>query len=67
MISVEHYSYDNKLLRIVEGKNAKSILNTIIENKWVTQLSHDSYLGSELSKAELSLKLGFKYVQEGSV
>lgn len=66
IISVEHYSYDNTLLRVIEGKDARSIYWTIIENKWVTFLSHAAYIGKELEKAELSLKLGFKYVQDGA-
>jgi tetrahydromethanopterin S-methyltransferase subunit A len=66
VIIVEHYSYDNKLLRIIEGKDARSIYHTIIENGWVTELSHAAYLGKELAKAELSLKLGFKYVQDAA-
>ena len=66
IISVEYYSYDNTLLRIIEGEDARSIYWTIIENKWVTFLSHAAYLGKELEKAELSLKLGFKYVQDGA-
>ena len=66
IINVEHYSYDNTLLRVIEGKDARSIYWTIIENKWVTFLSHAAYLGKELTKAELSLKYGFKYVQDGA-
>ena len=66
IISVEHYSYDNNLLRAIEGKDARSIYWTIVENNWVTLLSHAAYLGKELEKAELSLKLGFKYLQDGA-
>lgn len=65
-ITVEHYSYDNTLLRVLEGKNARSLYWTIIENGWVTQLDHAAYLGEELTKAELSIRLGFKYVQDKS-
>jgi tetrahydromethanopterin S-methyltransferase subunit A len=63
-IIVEHYSYDDKLLHVIEGKDASSIYSTIIENGWVTELSHCAYLGKELAKAELSLKYGFKYIQD---
>lgn len=63
---VEHYSYDNKLLRNIEGRNARSIYWTIIQNGWVSQLSHAAYLGKELTRAELSLKHGFKFVQDGA-
>ncbi|MCS6815828.1 MAG: DUF4346 domain-containing protein [Blastocatellia bacterium] len=66
VILVEHYSYDNRLLRIIEGETARSLYWTIIKNGWVTQLSHAAYLGKELERAELSLKHGFKYVQDGA-
>ncbi|MCL5958353.1 MAG: DUF4346 domain-containing protein [Chloroflexi bacterium] len=63
-IVAEHYSYDNSLLHVIESTNATSLYWTIIENGWVTQLSHAAYLGRELTKAELSIKLNFKYVQD---
>lgn len=66
IITVEHYSYDNKLQHVIEGKDPRSIYLTIIENAWVTQLSHAAYLGRELAKAELSIELGLKYVQDGA-
>ncbi|MCD6569914.1 MAG: DUF4346 domain-containing protein [Deltaproteobacteria bacterium] len=65
-INVEHYGYDNELLRVIEGRNARSIYTTIIENGWITDLSHAAYLGKELTKAELSIKYGFEYVQDGT-
>lgn len=64
-LSVEHYSNDNRLLRVIEGTDAVSIYKTIVDNGWVTQLSHAAYLGKELDRAELSMKLDFKYVQDG--
>ncbi|MFI5251971.1 MAG: DUF4346 domain-containing protein [Bacteroidota bacterium] len=66
MITVEHYSYDDTLLRTIEGKDARSLYWTIIQNNWITQLSHSAYLGKELAKAELSMKQGFKYIQDGA-
>lgn len=65
-ILVEHYSYDNKLLRKIEGKSSRDIYFTIIENNWVTELSHAAYLGKELARAELSIKKNFKFVQDGA-
>lgn len=64
IIRVEHYSYDNKLQRIIEGKDARNIYWTIIENGWVTEMSHAAYLGKELTKAELSIEFKYKYVQD---
>lgn len=66
LITVEHYAYGNRLLRVIEGKDARSLYGTIIENGWVTHLSHAAYLGKELARAELSLALGFRYVQDGA-
>jgi tetrahydromethanopterin S-methyltransferase subunit A len=66
LITVEHYSYDNKLLRTIEGKNSRDIYFTIINNKWITDLAHAAYLGKELSRAELSIKKGFKFIQDGA-
>jgi len=66
IITVEHYSYEDKLLRTIKGKDARSLYWTIIEKNWVTQLSHSAYIGKELAKAELSMKHGFKYVQDGA-
>ncbi len=65
-ILVEHYGYDDKLLRRIEGKDARILYWTIVENNWVTQLSHAAYLGKEFTKAEFSIKHGFKYVQDGA-
>ena len=66
VIHVEHYAYDNALLRVIEGETARAICHTIIDGGWVTELSHAAYLGKELAKAELSLHHGFKYVQDGA-
>ncbi len=66
VIHVEHYAYDNALLRVIEGETARTICHTIIDGGWVTELSHAAYLGKELAKAELSLHHGFKYVQDGA-
>ena len=63
---VEHYSYDNRLLRNIEGKSGRDIYLTIVANKWVSDLGHAAYLGKELARAELSIKKGFKFIQDGA-
>lgn len=63
-ILVEHYANNNQLLRIIKGDNARNICWTILENGWVTEMSHAAYLGKELTRAELSMKQGFKYIQD---
>lgn len=64
VILVEHYSNTNKLLRIIKGGDARNIYWAIIENGWVSEMSHAAYLGKELTKAEISMELGFKYIQD---
>lgn len=65
-ITVEHYSYENKLLRTVEGKNSRDIYLTIIDNNWIRDMGHAAYLGKELARAEFSLQKGLPYVQDGA-
>jgi dihydropteroate synthase len=49
-----------------QGANARALYKTIITNGWISELSHSAYLGKELAKAELSLRHGLKYVQDGA-
>lgn len=64
-ILVEHYSYKEELLRIIEGRDARSIYLTIVRNGWVSKLDHAAYIGKELTKAELSIQHGSAYLQDG--
>lgn len=64
ILLVEHYSNQNQLLHVIQGDNARDIYWTILERDWVSELSHAAYLGKELMAAELSLKHGFKYIQD---
>ncbi len=66
VISVEHYGYDHTLLRALEGPTARALYKTIVANGWVSELSHAAYLGRELTKAEMSLSNGIKYMQDGA-
>ncbi|MFA5431600.1 MAG: hypothetical protein WC319_01805 [Candidatus Paceibacterota bacterium] len=63
-IIVEHYANDNKLVNTVKGTNPREIYLTIINNGMLSQLSHAAYLGKELTKAELSIKYKFQFIQD---
>lgn len=65
-IIVEHYAYDNTLLHTIKGSNARDIFWTIINNAWITELSHAAYLGKELTRAEIAMEHGWTYVQDGA-
>lgn len=65
-IIVEHYAYDNRLLRVIQGKTARSLYHTIVKKKWVSTLTHAAYLGKELARAETALTHSLPYVQDGA-
>lgn len=66
MIHLEHYGYDNRLLHALEGASPRAIYLKIIEEGWVTEMSHAAYLGKELIKAEYSLRVGLPYLQDAA-
>jgi dihydropteroate synthase len=48
----------------VAGRCARDILNTLIDMGLVSRLDHAGYLGLELEKAEMALRLRRAYVQD---
>ena len=52
------------LVAVVKGKTAIEIVNTLIREKFISTLQHAADMGIELHKAELSLKYGYKYIQD---
>jgi len=54
----------NDMIAIIKGKTAIEIVNTLIREKYISSLQHAADMGIELHKAELSLKYGFKYIQD---
>jgi tetrahydromethanopterin S-methyltransferase subunit A len=63
---VEHYDYKEKLLRIIEGDDARSIYLTIVRNGWISRLDHAAYFGRQLARAEHSIQEAIDYVQDGA-
>ena len=54
----------NDMVAIIKGRTAIEIVNTLIREKYISTLQHAADMGIELHKAELSLKHGFKYIQD---
>tara|TARA_B100000700_G_scaffold233585_1_gene258797 strand:- start:342 stop:722 length:381 start_codon:yes stop_codon:yes gene_type:complete len=54
----------NDMVATVKGKTAIEIVNTLIREKFISTMQHAADMGIELHKAELSLKHGFKYIQD---
>jgi dihydropteroate synthase len=57
-------TYKHIITKMVHGRNAIEIYNTIVRKNLISRLEHAAYLGKELYKAELALKYGKKYRQE---
>ncbi len=49
---------------VIEGEDSRVVYQTIIRRKLITKLDHAAYLGKELEKAAIALKLGRSYTQE---
>ncbi|HZK54218.1 MAG TPA: DUF4346 domain-containing protein [Desulfosporosinus sp.] len=66
-IICEHYTTESIRNEVIKGMDAGSIYKTAIRRGLVSRLDHAAYLGKELGKAEISLRLGKKYVQDNSL
>ena len=49
---------------VIKGDDARVVYQTILREKLITKLDHAAYLGKELEKAAIALKLGRVYVQD---
>lgn len=65
-LQVEHYSYKEKLLRVIDGDDARDIYLTIVRNGWVSRLDHAAYLGRQLTKAEYEIRHDVPFQQDGA-
>ena len=57
----------NDMVAEIKGKTAIEIVNTLIKEKFISTLQHAADMGIELHKAELSLRYGFKYIQDKEI
>ena len=65
LIAAIHYPNQSKNADlIIKGSNAKEIYKTAIREKLIGNFDHAAYLGRELEKAEIALRMGRSYVQD---
>jgi len=70
LMEVAVCDYNHTILKSFRGTRAQDIWTAIFNYeeknnlKWFTRKDHAAYLGKELKKAEISLAVGFEYVQE---
>jgi dihydropteroate synthase-like protein len=65
-IVAEHFTLADELTPsvIVKGKTADQVYELIVKSGLISMLDHAAYLGSELTKAEISLETGKEYIQD---
>ena len=51
----------------LDGKLPQEIYYTVLRERMVSSLQHAAYLGKELHKAYVALKLGIEYVQDSEL
>jgi len=65
-IVVEHRLKDGRKTKYTfRGKNAEELYRKILNENLVSRLDHAAYLGKELARAEICLREGKSYVQDG--
>ena len=60
-----HYSLGRQEAKtIIKGNDSKTVYQTIIRENLISKHDHAAYLGKELEKAAIALRLGRSYVQD---
>ncbi len=52
---------------VIRGDNAAAVYKTAVQKDLLSSLEHAAYLGAEVTKAEIALKLGRSYVQDSPI
>lgn len=58
------YYKDYELNCVIEATTARAIYEEILRRDLISRMEHSAYLGMELEKAEIALKLDKKYIQD---
>ncbi len=59
--------YTNRVRFRISSEEPKDIIATVMRHNLITLMEHAAYLGRELEKARLALKLGYEYVQDSDL
>jgi dihydropteroate synthase-like protein len=64
IVAIHYPINNNQPDNLVKADNAIDIYKIIIENNLINRIDHAAYLGKELMKAELALKINRSYIQD---
>ena len=59
------YGYNRTLKKRFMGKTAEPLWDRVIDEGFVSDLTHAAYVGRELARAEIALRYGLRYKQDG--
>jgi len=63
-LEVAFCNTENKMIKVIKGDHPLPIYYTIDRLKLILRIDHACYLGTELQKAYIAMKLNLKYVQD---
>ncbi len=66
-VGICEYDDPNNIKILVKGKLPQQIYQRLIDEGMVSRMDHAAYLGRELARAWICMKLEVKYVQDGTV
>ena len=64
IVAIHYPSGSNEPDKVIKGVDSRTIYQTIIRETLITKQDHAAYLGKELEKAAIALRLGRSYVQD---
>lgn len=63
-IEVGICNYDYELVKAYRGKDPQALYKKILDDGWIGDMKHASYLGMELQEAKNCIESGKEYVQK---
>lgn len=64
IMRLEHHTPDHRMTTVLLGNNARDLYLSAVRRGLVSRIEHAAYLGYELGKAERTLLVGERYVQD---
>gem|GEM_PF-1848551 len=66
-VGVCEYDNPSEIKILIKGSLPQQVYQRVIDEGLVSRMDHAAYLGKELARAWICMKLGVKYVQDGTV
>jgi hypothetical protein len=64
LIKARMCDYEHNIQLIIEGETPEEVYNEIVKRGLLGKMEHAAYLGKELHKAYVAMRLGIEFVQD---